>query len=97
GAYQSVQDPVTLLKAGVFESNLTFVQQQRLQLAMLFDADRTWNAGTHTATLTWYRRNATDFTAADKTKPVMTKTTVYASDNVQVVSQTAAVVAGNLN
>lgn len=91
----SVAAITTSVFGHVVDGTLTYQQSQELAVAVAADSTRTWNATTHTAVLTWYRR-ASGGVAVDLTKPVMVKTTVYASDNVQVVSQTVTINAGNL-
>lgn len=74
------------LQAMTVDGSLTFKQLNAIILATSLESVRTWNATTHTAVLTYYRR-AAGATSSDNTKPIMVKTTVYAADNVQVVSQ----------
>ncbi len=76
----------TALLATAIDGALTLKQEQVINTAMQLDATRTWNAATHTATYTWYRRLAGS-TGSDPTRPIVTKVTVYDSTNTQVVSQ----------
>ena len=80
-------DIVTAWQTATVDGTLTQKQLNAINAATALESDRTWNATTHTAVVTWYRRNAGLLTA-DKTRPIKTLTTVYASDNVQIVSQT---------
>ena len=76
-------------QAAPVDGTLTQKQLNTINAATALESDRTWNATTHTAVVTWYRRQSGS-TAPDKTRPVKILTTVYDSTNVQIVSQTTS-------